>query len=38
MSVEGTEFLGKMNFHENVIIKNVVEINSLTMIILKQEM
>ena len=38
MSVEGTEILGKMNFHENVITNNVVKMNFPTMIILKQEM
>ena len=38
MSVEGTEILGKMNFHENVAINNVVKMNFPTMIILKQEM
>ena len=38
MSVEGTEILGKMNFHENVITNNVVKMNSPTLIILKQEM
>ena len=37
MSVEGTEILGKMNFHENVITNNVVKMISSTMIILKQE-
>ena len=37
MSVEGTEILGKMNFHENVITNNVVKIIFPTMIILKQE-
>ena len=38
MSVEGTEILGKMNFHENVITNNVVKMIFPTMIILKQEM
>ena len=38
MSVEGTEILGKMNFHENVIKNNVVKMNFPTTIILKQEM
>ena len=38
MSVEGTEILGKMNFHEDVITNNVVKMNFPTMIILKQEM
>ena len=28
MSVEGTEILGKMNFHEDVITNNVVKVNS----------
>ena len=37
MSVEGTEILGKMNFHEDVITNNVVKMNFPTMIILKQE-
>ena len=27
MSVEGTEILDKMNFHENVITNNVVKMN-----------
>ena len=38
MSVEGTEILGKMNFHENVITNNVINMIFLTMINLKQEM
>ena len=38
MSVEGTENLGKMNFHENIITNNAVKMNFPTMIILKQEM
>ena len=38
MSVEGTEILGKINFHENVITNNVVKMTSPKMIILKQEM
>ena len=38
MSVEGTEILGEMNFHENVITNNVVKVNFPTMMILKQEM
>ena len=38
MSVEGTEILGKMNFHENVITNNVVKMISPKMIILRQEM
>ena len=38
MSVEGTEILGKMNFHENVITNNVVKMNFPTITILKQEM
>ena len=37
MSVEGTEILGKMNFHEDVITNIVVKMNFPTMIILKQE-
>ena len=35
MPVEGTEILGKMNFHENVITNNVVKMIFPTMIILK---
>ena len=38
MSVEGTEILGKINVHENVVTNNVVKMNFLTIIILKQEM
>ena len=38
MSVEGTEILGKMNFHENVKRNNVVKMISPKMIILRQEM
>ena len=38
MSVEGTEILGKMNFHENVITNNVVKMIFPKMIILRQEM
>ena len=38
MAVEGTEILGKMNFHEDVITNNVVKVNFPTMMILKQEM
>ena len=38
MSVEGTEILGKMNFHENVITNNVIKMIFPTMIILEQEM
>ena len=28
MSVEGTEILGKMNFHENVVTNNVLKMTS----------
>ena len=38
MSVEGTEILGKMNFHENVITNKAVKMTSPKIIILKQEM
>ena len=38
MSVEGTEILGKMNFHENVISNNAIKMIFPKMIILKQEM
>ena len=38
MSAKGTEILGKMNFHEDVITNNVVKVNFPKMIILKQEM
>ena len=38
MSVEGTEILGKMNFHENIITNNVIKLLFPTIIILKREM
>ena len=38
MSVEGTEILGKMNFHEIVVTNNVLKMTSTKIIILKQEM
>ena len=38
MSMEGTEILGKIDFHENAITNSVVKMNFPTMIILKQEM
>ena len=38
MSVEGTEIIGKMNFHENVVTNNILKMTSPKIIILKQEM
>ena len=38
MPVEGTEILGKMNFHENVITNNVVKMNFQIIILLRQKM